>query len=382
MKPKLFRKQRPAPSGPAPSGSCEYPPLSRVLPLAALIIFCVSALRAADTSFLQMLFVPSDPLSISLGGANASLAGPGSFLINPAHAARSTRPTVAAARVLWWEDISLSSLSAYLPLSAGLTAGFCSLSSDYGSIDAYSALDSPMGSVRAGDSFFAAGAGYRAGAFSAGLSVVTLSQRLSAENEGSASALHGGAEYSFRFMHTGFSYFLPMGEMDLGGGSSPQTIPSVMRAGLNFSFLGSRLSAAGTFPSDGAAFQSFGIEIPVGEVLRFRSGMNTVDSIFGFSAGAGFEYERFSVDYGFASAEIGDAVHSFSITARLGYSTLKARLYREARSLFKQGFYEKAQQKLNEVLTLDPDYRKARALAVKIAKIIDRLENPSTKEEQ
>lgn len=361
---------------------CKYTPLVR--PGVALLLWALLTMPpgAAETSFLQMLFVPADPLSVSLGGANASLAGPGSFLINPAHAARATRPEVSAGTVFWWEDISLRGVSAYLPLNAAFTAGVCSLSSDYGNIDAYSGLDTPMGAVTAGDSFFALGAGYRSGSFSSGLSFITLSQRLSAEHEGSAAALHGGAEYSFRFLNTGFSYFLPMGKMELGGGASPQTIPSIMRVGANFRFLGSILSLAGTFPSEGEAFQSFGIEIPVGEVLRFRSGMNTIDSIMGFSAGIGLKYDRFSFDYGFASVEIGDAVHSFSLAARLGYSTLKARLYREAMSFFRQGFYEKSQQKLNEVLILDPDYRKAKVLASKIAKILDRLENPSTKEEQ
>ncbi|PKN00609.1 MAG: hypothetical protein CVU78_00100 [Elusimicrobia bacterium HGW-Elusimicrobia-2] len=361
---------------------CKYTTLVRAGVALLLSVLLTMPPGATETSFLQMLFVPADPLSVSLGGANASLAGSGSFLINPAHAARATRPEVSAGTVFWWEDISLRGVSAYLPLNAAFTAGFCSLSSDYGSIDAYSALDTPMGAVTAGDSFFALGAGYRADAFSSGLSFVTLSQRLSAEHEGSAAALHYGAEYSFGLLNTGFSYFLPMGKMELGGGSSPQTIPSIMRAGANLRFLGSILSFAGTFPSEGEAFQSFGIEIPVGEVLRFRSGMNTIDSIMGFSAGVGLKYDRFSFDYGFTSVEIGDAVHSFSLAARLGYSTLKTRLYREARSFFRQGFYEKSQQKLNEVLILDPDYRKAKVLASKIAKILDRLENPSTKEEQ
>ncbi len=348
--------------------------------LLAWAVFWGAPSSASDTSFLAMLFVPADPLSLALGGANASVPGPSSFLINPSHAAGVTRPSISAATVLWWEDISLRSVTAYFPVNAAFTAGFYSLTSDYGSIDAYSALDAPMGSIEACDSFLSAGAGYRSLRGRYGLSFVRLSQRLSAENEGSAAALLCGAEYRLWFLNTGFSYFLPLSKMDFGGGASPQEIPSIVRAGANCNFLGSRLSAAFTFPSGGGAFQSFGAEIPIGKMLNFRAGMNTIDSVMGFSAGVGLKYDRFSFDYGFGSAELGDAAHAVSFSVRLGYSTLKVRLYREAKYFFKQGFYEKSLQKLSEVLILDPDYTKAKILSAKIAKITSRLENPSTKE--
>ncbi|MBA3066598.1 hypothetical protein KJ633_04595 [bacterium] len=348
----------------------------------AVAIFLGAPSFAAETSFLSMLFVPADPLSLALGGANASRPGPGSFLINPSHAASVSRPSFSAGTVLWWEDISLRSVSVYLPVNAAFTAGFYSLTSDYGGIDAYSALDTPMGSIDAGDSFFAAGAGYRARSFLSGVSFVSISQRLSSENEAKASALLCGAEYKLWFLNTGFSYFMPLSEMDFGLGTVPQKIPSIMRAGVNCIFLGSRLSTAFTFPSEGESLQSFGVEIPAVKVLNFRAGMNTIDSVMGVSAGVGLKYDRFSVDYGFSSTEFGDAVHALSIGIQLGYSTLKVRLYREAEYFFKQGFYEKSQQKLNEVLILDPDYTKAKILAAKIAKITSRLENPSIKEEQ
>ncbi|MCD6312062.1 MAG: hypothetical protein J7M11_06355 [Elusimicrobia bacterium] len=348
--------------------------------LFAVAVFSGAPSSASDTSFLQMLFVPSDPLSLALGGANASVPGPSSFLINPSHAAGITRSTISGGTVLWWEDISLRSVSVYLPVNSAFTAGFYSLTSDYGGIDAYSALDASMGSVEAGDSFLAAGAGYRSSRGQVGASFVSMSQSLSAENEGRASAFLFGAQRRLWFFNTGFSYFVPLGKMDFGPGATAQEIPSIVRAGANCDFMGSRLSAALTFHSAGDAFQSFGAEIPVGKGLSFRAGMNTIDSVMGFSAGIGFKYDRFSFDYGFGSAEFGDAAHAFSFSVRLGYSTLKSRLYREAKYLFKQGFYEKSQQKLNEVLILDPDYTKAKILSAKIAKITSRLENPSTGE--
>jgi len=343
-------------------------------------VFSGASLIAADTSFLQMLFVPPDPVSLSLGGANASVACPGSFLINPSHAAGITRPVISAGTVLWWEDITLRSVMAYLPVSAAFTAGIYSFVSDYGNIDAYDAMNTPMGSIDAGDSFFAIGAGYRAEAFSSGVSFARLSQRLSAADEGRAAALLFGAQYRLRFLNTGLSYFLPLGDMDFGSGATAQEIPSIVRAGANCRFIGIRLSAASTFPSAGGMFQSFGAEIPVGKALNFRAGMNTIDSVMGFSAGLGLSLDRFSFDYAFGSAEFGDAVHSFSFSAKLGYSILKTRLYREAVSFFNRGFYEKSQQKLGEVLILDPEYTKAKILTAKIAEIISRLENPSTKE--
>ncbi|MEA2081274.1 MAG: hypothetical protein U9O97_00825 [Elusimicrobiota bacterium] len=343
-------------------------------------VFSGAPSSASETSFLQMLFVPADPLSLSMGGANASVPGTASFLINPSHAAGVTRPSFGAGTVLWWEDISLRSVAAYFPVNAAFTAGFYSMTSDYGNIDAYSALDAPMGSVEAGDSFWAAGAGYRLSRGRLGAAFVSMSQTLSAENEGSAAALLCGAEYKMWFLNTGFSYLQPLGEMDFGGGTSTQEIPSIMRIGANCSIRGSCFTGAFTLPSAGAAVQSLGIEIPVWGVLKCRAGMNTVDSVMGFSAGLGLKYDRFSFDYGFCSAEFGDAVHAFSFSARLGYSTLKSRLYRKAKSFFKQGFYEKSLRTLNEVLILDPGHTKAKILSAKIAKIISRLENPSTKE--
>ena len=351
--------------------------IARFFVLLAVFAYPLSSLFAGETS-MQILFVPTDPLAFALGGDNAVLDG--GIAVNPALLLNRTRPEVTAGMTQWWEGVKMQKISVHLPLTGGIVLGASTVSADYGDIEGYSALDAPMGSVKAGYSLTTFGLGYRMGKMLTGFGLMNISERLSSENTGSAEAFIFASAFELRKFKTGFSYLIPSGKISYGEGSSEQKIPSILRAGLSFRIYMLGIFFGMTMPSPGDGFQTLGAEILMMDCLKLRAGINTVDSVIGSSAGFSLLFEKVSIDYAYGSAEFGSAIQSVAVSLQFGYSTLKSRLYSEAKRLFKQGFYDQSQERIKEVLILDPNHLKAKILGAKIAEIIAQIENSSKEE--
>ncbi|MFH1957640.1 MAG: hypothetical protein ABIJ15_04110 [bacterium] len=341
------------------------------------LLFTLSTLLFADTaetSVLQFLNIPASPVAQSLGGGNASFESPQDILINPALLCKRSRPEISAGFTSWIEDITLQNFSAVCPVGNGLSLGVFLLRAGYGSIAGYDYKDDPTGNVDTGASLYSLGAGYDLGRFKAGCSFAEISQKLSSENKGDITATSFGASFRFLIFEIGISRFSPSGKIDYGPGSAPQPAPKITRAGINFKIYKFLLTGGRNSPAPGEPYTTAGIVFSPVDGIKLRAGMNTIDSIIGYSAGAGIAFENISVDYAFGNADFGNKIHNVSIGVKFGHSTLKNFLLREAKRLYSTGYYEKAQEKLNDVLILDPENRKAKALMLKITGILSHIE--------
>ena len=350
------------------------------LPVFTSSLFMAEA--SASTSLLQILFIAADPAGQALGGGNPVISSSQDLLINPSLMIRRTRPEVNAGYTSWFEGITIENVSLSVPVMGSFAAGVSALQTDYGEIDGYSIMDIPSGSVGAGDSVISVGAAYEMRNVAAGIGYSMIEQFLSASDKGKVTAFTAGIDMRLRSFDLGASYFLPMGSISYGDLSANQDVPSIMRTGLGVKLAGVRLAAAVITPSEGEAYQSAGAEIQFKDMIRFRLGMNTITSVIGMNAGIGVSLENIKFDYAFAQTAFGNQIHSFSFGFKFGPANISGRLLGEAKSLFKDGFYERSSHKLDDVLILDPDNSEANDLKARIAAILSTGQTPSSKEEQ
>jgi len=329
----------------------------------------------AETTVLQFLNIPTSPVGQALGFGNASIETSRDLLTNPALLCVRKRPEISAGFTNWIENITLRNFSAVYPLETGLSLGVFLFDTDYGSIAGYDYKGDPVGNVGTGSSLYSLGCGYSFGKLEVGASFSQISQKLSSENEGGITAACFGGAFKFLIFRVGFSRFIPSGEIDYGQGSAPQKVPGVTRAGINFKIYRFLLTGGMSSPAAGDSYTTAGLVFSPLDCFNLRAGINTINSIIKFSAGAGLAFENFSFDYAFGDTEFGNKIHNVSLSMKFGHSTLKNRLLKEAKRLYSRGYYEKAQEKLNDVLILDPGCRKAKVLMLKISEILSHIES-------
>jgi hypothetical protein len=293
----------------------------------ALLALPLNAVRAegqAGTSSAQFLKLGAGARAAAMGDAFAAVADDASAVYwNPAGLTQLKSPEVTAMQNSGLVGTQYQVVAGALPVTNG-ALGISFYRMDYGSIDSFSASDTPEGSVSAGDLAAGLSGAHRfTDALSAGATVKFVQEKIDGT---SASAFAGDAGLLWKQGR----FSIGAAVQHLGSAmkfvKESESLPTTLRADAAARVTERLVVAAGVAKArDNDAEVHAGAEVLVGNVLSVRGGYavvpgNTADygGMAGVSGGIGLALGRFSLDY--AIRPFGDLglSHRISLTARFG----------------------------------------------------------------
>jgi hypothetical protein len=284
-----------------------------LLMLALLVVFFQICAHAAGEAGAQFLNIGVGSKACSMGDAFAALADdPSAIYWNPAGIAQMSCIEVMGMHSFWLLDISYQYVAAVLPSRYGAFGTAISYSSS-GSIPKYENFEK-KGEYTAYD---AAGTVAYANTFkemvSYGMGLKAIYQKI--ENETATGfavdlgvlvtpelvkGLRGGL--SVQNLGTGMRFI-----------AEEDPLPLNLKGGLAYGTGPVSLSLDVNQPWYDDLRVNGGAEVSVGDILALRVGYNTANS---YSAGAGFTWQRVSIDYAFVPYEDIDNTHQLSARLR------------------------------------------------------------------
>lgn len=300
----------------------------------AVVAACsVSSANAANPgeAAYSFLKIGTDARSEAMGGAMTAVADQlGASFYNPAALARTAPRSVMASYVNWLTDIQAGALAAVWGVGQNSRIGLSAQYLDYGDFDPRDAQGNPGDDFSASDVALAVSWAAPAGrGVNYGITGRFVSESI---DDVSSSALSAdiGATYDFADQRSRAGVAV----RNLGAqtqsieGGDKEDIPITLAAGFSHRLRGAPVSFAADVlkPSDDDLGAAFGVEVAAFRQMLIRAGYNTLtakletdsdsDNLAGLSLGAGFIFERLTIDYAFATySELGDA-HRFSIGSR------------------------------------------------------------------
>jgi len=259
----------------------------------------------------------------SLGGAYTALAeGSDAGWWNPAGLARLDRGQFSVGHFMWYQDITIENGAVAFPLSSRVAMGASLTFVNYGKIDGYDQSGNATGSLSASD-------------WSGGLSVgVSLTEQVEAGMTGrfisqklaDVSATGFSADFGLTVRLDQFRFAVVAGNIGptLKFETQSERLPAAFRIGAAYDPARSTVVAAIELEKriygDFVARQ--GVEIRFSDQYYLRTGLALYPGQggyrslrTGFSAGAGLNIRRVTIDYAFtpSSSLISDDLHRFSI---------------------------------------------------------------------
>jgi len=148
-------------------------------------------------------------------------------------------------------------------------------------------------------------------------------------------------------------------------------LPLTLRFGFSYKLLRDRLALVSDLEKSSAPFSyHFGAEYWAFEYLAVRLGMDPEE----FTLGFGVRYRDYGLDYAFASHDLGGS-HRLSASWRFGPSisaaseSMALEYYKEAMAAYEKGLYQRAVEKLNRSLSLDPKNIEAKDKLLKLERV-------------
>jgi len=140
------------------------------------------------------------------------------------------------------------------------------------------------------------------------------------------------------------------------GERTEDKLPLTLRFGFNYKLLRDRLALVIDLEKSGAPLSyHFGAEYWAFGYLAVRLGLDPEE----FTLGFGIRYRDYGLDYAFATHDLGGS-HRLSASWRFGPSitatseTMALEFYKEAVAAYERGLFQRAVEKLNSSLSLDP----------------------------
>ena len=302
------------------------------LPLFVIVTLNGPAVAAdpgeAAYSFLK---IGTDARSEAMGGAMTAIADQlGASFYNPSALARTAPRSVMASYVNWLTDIQAGALAGVWGVGQTGRLGASAQYLDYGKFDPRDSQGNPGEVFSASDVALALTWAARAGeSFAYGVTGKFVSESI---DDVSTTAL--AADLGLGYQLADKRTQVGLAVRNLGAqtksieGGDKEDIPITLAAGVSHHLRGAPVLFAVDVlkPSDDDVGGAFGVEVAAFRQMLIRAGYNTLvakidtdsdgDKFAGLSLGAGFVFDRLSIDYAFASySELGDA-HRFTIGSR------------------------------------------------------------------
>jgi len=155
------------------------------------------------------------------------------------------------------------------------------------------------------------------------------------------------------------------------GEDTQDKLPLTLRFGFNYKLFRDRLALVVDLEKSRAPFSyHFGAEYWAFNYLAVRLGMDPEE----FTLGFGIRYRDYGFDYAFATHDLGGS-HRLSASWKFGPSitaaseTMALEYYKEAVAAYEKGIYQRAVEKLNTSLSLDPKNVEAKDKLVKLERV-------------
>jgi len=342
--------------------------------LLSAINYQLSTLFAAaspGTKSGEFLSIDGSCSSRALGGNEGTLIQPEGFLNNPASAGFAVRPGIYLSRLIWLDGEDVSNVAYVFPLLSWAGLGVSYSNMTLSSIEGYDFNDQPTGDYEANESLAAMGVGFRRGELAIGIKGKSWQEDLSV-SKGSAFLFDAGLTWNRE------RFILSVVSLNNGGNivydkGEEKEFPVEKNVLLNFgiNFAEGSLYTGYVRPETEESWYKTGLRYSPSKNFSLLCGFSSRDDLFsGFSFGAELGFRNILAGYAFSGGEVFGSVHQISLSYVFGESSLKDRLFRRARRLYKSGKIEESREVMEKVLILDPEWKKARELEGKIRRIL------------
>ena len=311
--------------------------------------------------------------SLGMGKAFVSIADDASATYwNPAGLAQIDRKEVTALHAILWADTAYDFISYVHPLTGIGTVGASVTRLYSGKFEGRDDYNNPTHEFS--DSQTALGASYGkqiVDVLALGASLKYVIHSLDDHKNGNFTVDIGAMYRSPLIEH--FQAGLNLRNL-IGlrtGADTKDKLPLTLRFGFNYKLLRDRLALVVDLEKSGAPLSyHFGAEYWAFEYLAVRLGLDPEE----FTLGFGVRYRDYGLDYAFATHELGGS-HRLSASWRFGKSITAAaeskalEYYKEAVAAYEKGLYQRAVEKLNSSLSLDPKNIEAKNKLLKLERV-------------
>jgi len=317
--------------------------------------------------------------SLGMGKAFVSIADDASATYwNPAGLAQIDRKEVTALHAILWADTIYDFISYVHPISGIGTVGGSLTRLYSGKFEGRDDYNNPTHEFSDSQTAFGASYGKQiVDVLALGASVKYVTHSLDDHKNGNLT-IDIGAMYKsplVEHLQAGFNLRNLMGLRT--GATTEDRLPLTLRFGFSYKLLRDRLALGVDLEKSRTPLcYHFGVEYWAFDYLAARLGIDPEE----FTLGFGVRYRDYGLDYAFATHDLGGS-HRLSASWRFGPSitaaseTMALEYYKEATAAYEKGLYQRAVEKLNSSLSLDPKNIEAKGKLMKlerVAKIIPR----------
>ena len=311
--------------------------------------------------------------SLGMGKAFVSIADDASATYwNPAGLAQIDRKEITALHAILWADTIYDFISYVHPISGIGTVGGSLTRLHSGKFDGRDDNNEPTHEFSDSQTAFGASCGKQiVDVLALGASIKYVTHSLDDHKNGNFTVDIGAMYKSplVEHLQAGFTLRNLMGLRT--GAHTEDKLPLTLRFGFNYKLLRDRLALVVDLEKSKAPFiYHFGAEYWAFDYLAARLGIDPEE----FTLGFGIRYRDYGLDYAFATHDLGGS-HRLSASWRFGPSitaaseTMALEHYKEAVAAYERGLYQRAVEKLNRSLSLDPKNIEAKSKLVKLERV-------------
>jgi hypothetical protein len=298
-----------------------------------IAIVAMGSARAADPGEAAYAFlkIGTDARSEAMGGAMTAVADQlGSVFYNPAALASTAPRSITVSYVNWVTDIQAGSLAAAMAIGQNNRLGIFAQYLDYGKFDPRDVNGDPGDDFSDYDVAIAlSSAGRVKQSFAYG-----FSGRFITESIGDVSSTGLAADLGLTYEFADKRTRAGLAARNLGAQTKPieggdkEDLPLTLAAGLSHHLRGTPVLFAvdALKPADDDFGGAIGVEVAAFKQMIVRAGYNTLvakidtgsdsDKLAGLGLGAGFVFEKLTIDYALSLySELGET-HRFSLGSR------------------------------------------------------------------